>query len=139
VEFMDPSSVVDDTTLIAYVRQHLGCPGFKKDEIIFRRASKEYRDLNPHISYPDLVRVVDWCKATHRRPPTLASIFRLVGFAYQAGILRSVETHRERLVMNDLYAALAQETDPVWRRRLLDSSGPAQRKVLAAWKARKGA
>lgn len=139
MEFMDPADVVNDDTLMEYARQRLGCPAFPKDTIVFRKTARDFHRCNPHVDYRSLVRVVDWCKATNRRPFTLAALFRFCQDAYRAGILIGVETHAERSLMSEVYAALKVEKDPEWRRQIISSSGSAQRELLATWKRQRSA
>src|SRR5690606_37069346 len=94
-----------------------------------------FQEDNPHVDISVLVKTVDWAKDTGRRIRTLSGVMYLVQEAHAAGALPELDPQRqrERNLSDAVFKALAVESDPEWRRRLILSQGEARQSALSEW------
>ena len=133
-----PSDVHDAHSFAAYAQQKLGTPyPTGKSIAILKKALKEFLEHYPQADYNTMCRVVEWAKVKKKRYPHVNQLVYAFRYAYADGYLPELDPNTE-IVDEDLEAqieaALRDERDEEWRRRLITASGPtARREVFDAW------
>lgn len=121
-----------------YVQQIIGVPyPTGKDIAIVRRKAKDFFKLYPQADWYTLCRVAHWCKARKRRPAYIHNVIDSYRFAWSAGYIPELSSadRKDENVEQQIALALQVERRDGWRRRLILSSGPEQRKkVLDEWR-----
>lgn len=121
-----------------YCQQTLGVPWpTLHDMMILRKKIKELFGRYPNADYRTLCRIVVWMRARKWRVARVWAVVDKYRDAWAAGQLPELDPGYQPpdLNISSLIAdALEEETDPVWRDRLLLASNPAaQREVYGLW------
>jgi hypothetical protein len=119
-----------------YVQQTMGVPyPTIRDMTVLRRKITDFFDHHPQADFYTLCRVAGWCRSRNRRFQRIWMVVDAFRDAYVAGALPELQPvqHDENLEAG-ITDALAQETDPAWRRRLLMCAGDARRDALQEWR-----
>lgn len=120
-----------------YVQQTLGVPyPTIKDMTILRKKTKLFFQNVPDADWKTLCKVVQWAKARKRRPPRVFMVVEMFRDAWAAGYLPELDRHArvDETVEAGIERALAVETRPEWRARLLGASGvTARAAAFAEW------
>lgn len=131
------SDVVDLPSCARYAQQRLGTP-YPSSGADWARAKVKIDPLfeqYDQFSYRTLADLVDWAKGKGKRFGSLAEVCWHVSDAFREGALPDMEpgNREEEAWQEKLWAALAKETDPVWRSRLLKARGEGRETTYAAW------
>lgn len=138
VGMIKPEDVNDAKSFAAYAQQKLGTPyPTGKSISILKKSINEFFEHHPQADYFTLCRVVEWAKAKKKRYPYANQLVYAFRYAYADGYLPELDPNAE-IVDEDLEeqieAALRDETNDEWRRRLITASGiTARREVFEAW------
>lgn len=119
-----------------YVQQLLGIPWPTRTDIVtLRRKAEEFFSHYPRLNWYTLCRVAQWCRAKGRRFARVWEVIDAFRGAYVAGALPEMRSDHNEDLDTAIATAIAQETDPEWRRRLLVAQGQnARRAVLNDWR-----
>lgn len=126
----------DPMIFAAYCQQTIGVPWPDLDnERILRKRIKEFFEKYPRADYGTLVKLARFCKEKRYRPDQVWKLFSNFNKAWKAGVLPEVEPDAGLPILDEqIRRALEEETDPMWRRKLLMANGEnQQRKVLNEW------
>lgn len=126
--------VKDIQTFSDYARQTSGVPYPSK--MILNTAKKEAELLfqqYPNLTWKSLCQIVLWSKAKRRRHEHVLALLRSYRWAYKDGFLPELDETEDTRLDDLIEKALAVESDPEWRRRLLESKGPARKRTYEAW------
>lgn len=136
--------VHDSKSFGRYVQQTVGVPYFTNaDFMMLNKKIKEFKERYPHLAdnpWPTLVRVAQWCRSKRKRPVNVSSVVgNMLAWAWQDGALPELDptVWRNEVVETGIASALALESDPVWRDRLIGAEGAARGEVLNAWQMRR--
>lgn len=135
--YVERDDVCDAETFAAYCQQTIGVPyPTHRDLVVLRKRAKEFFAENPRANWQTMVRVADWCNNNRRRFPQTYGVFSQVRFAWAAKYVPELDpVQRVDVALEErITAALAQETDAQWRRRLMIATGPMREQVYMAWK-----
>lgn len=118
----------------AYAAQEIGVPYPTKGNLFASNTLiDELFEMYPELTWNGLCGVVEWAKVNNRRFPSIVPLIHSYRFAYADGFINELNTNTQEGLDAKIAAALAQETDPEWRRRLQNSKGPGRKVVYAAW------
>jgi hypothetical protein len=142
LKMVDATEVTDASKFARYAQQELGTPvpGNTKQRIALAAVAKKAFEENPSLSWPVMVKVVDYCKNRKRRPYSAMAIFGEVRFAWSAGYLpeldpKQVESRDPRIEQALLVEETCGKQDREWVRKLTTTTGAMSTKVYLAWKA----
>lgn len=129
--------VVDMSTFARYAQQRLGTP-YPATKADWARAKVKIDPLfeqYDQFTFRTLADLVDWAKGKNKRFGSLAEVCWHVSDAFREGALPDMEPgHREEEEWQArMWAALENESDPEWRRRLLKARGEGREKTYTAW------
>ena len=137
IDHIDCTAVQDPRTFAEYAEQELGIPWTRQsDMVVLKKKVKEFFAHYPHLDYGTLVHTVAFCKAKKRRFGAVWRVVDQVRWAYEAGFAPEMDTRLQRIDLDmerKITEALQVERDPMWRHRLLGSTGDGRREVLVAW------
>jgi hypothetical protein len=137
--------VVDSSSFARYAQQRIGTPmpTSSRDFSILNAKLRDCFVCEPLVTWDSLASLVDWARAKHRRTASAWGLLGLVRYAWKDGILPELDPDPYAVdigVERQIDAALEQETDEWWQRRLAGAiSVDNQRAALKAWRQRKEA
>ena len=121
-------------TFASYACQELGIPfPSKKDLATSGKLVEELFQLYPAMSWQSLCDLVEWGRKKKKRFATIFQLINSYRWAYSDGYLDEIDSNSSASLEEKIEQALASETDPEWRRRLLTARGPSRKVVYAAW------
>jgi hypothetical protein len=121
---------------VGYVQQTTGTPAATaKDLAIVRKKAKAIFDQCPRADWYTLCRVVTWARGRRRRHAQVHYYVDDFRQAWAEGALPELDNQRrEDTTEARIARALTTETDTLWRRRLIASSGmQARRDAIDEW------
>lgn len=131
------SEVDDADSFCDYAQQMLGVPWPTiQDKVILKNKVAELFRRYPQLDWAAMTRVVDWMRTRRKRPSRIWMIPEAFREAWASGVLPELDPRDEEdpSLERLIAAALAVETDPYWRGRLIGSRGiAARRRSLNAW------
>ena len=136
---LTPDDVHDAKTFATYCQQTLGIPYPRQQDIRYLHKSlREFFEHYPQADYYTLCRIVEWAKAKKKRYAHVNKLVYAFRYAYADGFLPELDPNSEPVdeqLEELIEAALKEETDDEWRRRLMIARGvTARTEVYQAWK-----
>lgn len=94
----------------------------------------ELFEMYPALTWKGLCQLPLWAKARKKRYAHVLQLINSYRFAYQDGYLPEMDIdYVDRDMEAKIQKALEVESDPDWRRRLLNSRGKARYEVYERW------
>jgi hypothetical protein len=137
IDYVSIGEVQDANALARYIEQRTGAPWASiKDMSILRKKCKEFFEHYPHCDWTTLCHVADWCQRKRKRYSHVWKVVDAFRYAYEDGALPEVDQgYRNRNLEREIADALEQETDRLWRMRLIGTRGiDARKEVLQSWR-----
>lgn len=128
--------VTDPKSYANYVQQNLGTPyPNTKQLIILRKNIKQLFELYPEADYTTLIKMVEWAKSKKKKFAHSYALVASYRYAWRDGYLPELDPNPTKEIDAAIEAALAQETDEEWCRRLAMASGiDVKTEIYTAWK-----
>lgn len=122
-----------------FVQQTLGVPWpTLKDQKILRARTAEFFEHYPQATWFTLCRVVTWLSAHRQRVPRVWMVVDKFRDCWVDGMLPELDpTQGDTELDAAIEAALQEEDDPSWRRRLMMTEGASRQAAYDEWVAAK--
>lgn len=136
--YMSPAEVTNNRNFASYCQQELGIPYPSVPNLA--KLGKNIKQI--FAAYPDanfftLCRIVDWAKARNKRYAHPHILVMQLRYAWADGYLPELNPKKQTVDVSleeRITAALANETHPFWRERLMGAEGvKARSKIFQAW------
>lgn len=140
LSMIDASEVTNQTMFARYVQQELGTPppSNNRARMALTVQVKKVFDEYPNANWNTLVKLVAYAKNRKSRPPTTASVFQDLRYAWSKGYLPELDPASEPAtdpnIERRINEALRYETDPLWRRKLVATTGEIRVRIYEAWR-----
>lgn len=136
VERMHPENVTDPRSYMDYVCQTVGTPWALQDLHAMRKKTRLFFEQYPQCDWPTLVRVAQWARAKKRRPARAFYVVDYARYAWSDGAVPEMDpSNVDYNLESRISLALEEETDSLWRERLMMSEGDGRREVYEQWSA----